>query len=135
MWYVGVMYSQTTISPFIGYDFAEFKTHSMPDDLLAVSFHFTGKGYSARSLLAGIEINQYLGWRIAVAASFSLTRKTMDAVEYNITDLQAIQLVTHRNNVSINYLLLNNVSIGCGYDYNYLSNFKKGLARPLVACR
>jgi hypothetical protein len=120
------MHGQTTISPFIGYDFAELKTHRLPDEVRWYTFQIHDKGYSIRSFLTGVEISQYLGNRISVSAGFSVTRKHFNFSDWGFIGWRYATFDSYRYNVLLNYRVFYGFSIGGGYDYNYLSNFKQG---------
>lgn len=126
----GRTYGQTSIAPFVGYDYAEFKTHKLPIEERYYTFQILDHGFSARSPLLGVEISQFIGPRFDIVASLSFVRKSIRASEWSILGLTGLRFDTYRNSISCNYRLIDNFFIGAGYDYNIMTNFIKIFGAP-----
>lgn len=113
-------FSQTYLTPSIGYDFMSMKSIFIEPDFHA--FEVLSPPYSIDGLQYGLEIEQSIFNGISASANLCYTKRKVDAITYGFAPYDGFKFSSWRGNISLSYKIANFMSISAGYDYNQLKN-------------
>lgn len=111
-------FSQTSITPSLGYDFMFMESIFIAPDFHG--FEVLSPHYSIKGLQYGLEIEQTIYDRLSASVYLSFAKRQAEASIYSPISIDGFKFDYRRGNISLNYRIINYLSIGVGYDYNQL---------------
>jgi hypothetical protein len=114
--------SQTYITPIIGVDFTEMKT--IQSDPNFYKFDITDKGFSLKSFLFGIKVEQVLSTKLNLSLQSNYTTKKTNAFIFSAIAYDGFKYNYLRSNLSLNYIPIKFLLLGIGYDFNLIKKVK-----------
>lgn len=111
-------FSQTYLTPSIGYDFMSMKSVFIAPDFHG--FEVLSSPYSIKGIQYGLKIEQAIYDRLSASVYLSFARRQAEASIYSPISLDGFEFDYWRVNMSINYRIISYLTIGIGYDYNQL---------------
>ena len=118
-------FSQTYLTPSIGYDFMSMESVFMEPDFHG--FEVLSPPYSIKGLQCGLEIEQRIYDRLSASALLCFAQRNADASNYGFIAYDGFNFKSWRGTISINYQINNYLTIGFGYDNNKLKGFEHTL--------
>ena len=113
-------FSQTYITPSLGYDFMSIESIFIDPDFHG--FEVWSQPVSIKGLQYGLEIEQTIYNRLSTSVYLYFAQRKVDASMYGFIPIDGFKFDYWRGNISINYRIVNYLSIGVGYDYNQLKD-------------
>jgi hypothetical protein len=124
-------FSQTYITPSIGYDFMSMESVFIEPDFHA--FEVLSPPYSIDGLQYGLEIEQSIFNEISASTHIFHAKRKVDASNYGFVAYDGFIYDNWRGNISLNYRVNNHLSLGVGYDYNKLKDLRRTLREQTFA--
>lgn len=113
---------QTYIGPVIGYDFAKIQSNS--EEIYSGIYNTYKKGFSIKSPVFGIKIEQYLIGGLFCSFESTFTHKNVPASGQGILPVYGFMFNYYQQYLSIRYLVAQTIYIGGGLNYNFLNRIR-----------
>ena len=115
--YTSGTFGQTYIGPIVGYDFAQIQSNSEKREYW--DYHTYNIGFSFKSPVFGIKLEQYIFQGLLLSFQSTYTHKTVPGSGFGIIPIYGFFYNCFQQNLSIKYLIAQKISIGGGIDYNF----------------
>jgi len=113
-------FSQTYLTPSIGYDFMSMKSVFIEPDFHG--FEVFSPPYSIKGIQYGLEIKQILYKKLSGSINLCFTQRKVEATRYGFVPISGFEFDYWRGNILLNYQIIRFLEIGIGYDYNQLKD-------------
>ena len=125
---VATVWSQSFIGVAVGIDFAKIKeTDTTHLCAYADDFNIINKGYSARSLVYGIQGEKFLSKKFSMAISLNFTSKEMEANNCFFVPIEKVKLNSFSGILIGKWYPNDYFYIGTGLSLSYLSNVRSNI--------
>jgi len=126
-----ISFSQTYITPSLGYDFMSMKSVFIDPDFHG--FEVLSPPYSIKGLQYGLEIEQSIFNGISTSAHLYYAKRKVEASNYGFIASDGFIFNSWRGNISLNYRINNYLTLGIGYDYIKLKDLRHTLRERIFS--